>query len=109
MILNQIAPAVAAAPAAVAPGDINFRDYDGTVVASWSLSELAGKTALPDLPSHDGLVCQGWNWTLAELKTQNTRMNVGAMYITDDGKTRIYIHLEEWWTSPCWDWMSTAQ
>ena len=81
-------------------GDITFYDYDGTVVTSWSLSELAGKTALPDLPSHDGLVCQGWNWTLAELKAQNTRMNVGAMYITDDGKTRIYIHLEEGRTSP---------
>ena len=82
------------------PGDITFYDYDGTIVTSWTLEELATKIALPDYPSHDGLVCQGWNWSLADLKTTNRKMNVGAMYITDDGKTRIYIRLEEGRTSP---------
>ena len=86
--------------AAGAPGDITFYDYDGTIVTSWTLEELATKTALPDYPSHDGLICQGWNWSLADLKTTNRKMNVGAMYITDDGKTRIYIRLEEGRTSP---------
>ena len=83
-----------------APGDITFYDYDGTIVTSWTLSELATKTALPDYPSHNGLICQGWNWSLVDLKTTNRKMNVGAMYITDDGKTRIYIRLEEGRTSP---------
>ena len=82
------------------PGDITFYDYDGTIVTSWTLAELAAKTALPDYPSHEGLTCQGWNWSLADLKTTNRKMNVGAMYITDDGKTRIYIRLEEGRTSP---------
>jgi hypothetical protein len=82
------------------PGDITFYDYDGTIVTSWTLSELATKTALPDYPSHNGLICQGWNWSLVDLKTTNRKMNVGAMYITDDGKTRIYIRLEEGRTSP---------
>lgn len=83
-----------------APGDITFYDYDGTIVTSWTLEELATKTALPDYPSHEGLTCQGWNWSLADLKTTNRKMNVGATYITDDGKTRIYIRLEEGRTSP---------
>ena len=83
-----------------APGDITFYDYDGTIVTSWTLEELATKTALPDYPSHEGLICQGWNWSLADLKTTNRKMNVGAMYITDDGKTRVYIRLEEGRTSP---------
>ena len=83
-----------------APGDITFYDYDGTIVTSWTLEELAAKTAIPDYPSHEGLTCQGWNWSLADLKTANRKMNVGAMYITDDGKTRIYIRLEEGRTSP---------
>ena len=83
-----------------APGDITFYDYDGTIVTSWTLEELATKTALPDYPSHEGLICQGWNWSLANLKTTNRKMNVGAMYITDDGTTRIYIRLEEGRTSP---------
>ena len=83
-----------------APGDITFYDYDGTIVTSWTLEELTAKTALPDYPSHEGLICQGWNWSLADLKTTNRKMNVGAMYITDDGKTRVYIRLEEGRTSP---------
>ena len=74
-----------------APSDINFYDYDGTLVASWSLDELAAATALPANPTHDGLTAQGWNWTLADLKATNRAMNVGQMYITDDGKTRLYI------------------
>lgn len=80
--------------------DINFWDYDGTLLYSWTLEELAAKTGLPPLPSHDGLICQGWNWTLADIKAEGHAVDVGAMYITDDGKTRIYIHLEEGRTSP---------
>ena len=76
-----------------APGDITFYDYDGTIVTSWTLEELVTKTALPDYPSHEGLTCQGWNWSLADLKTTNRKMNVGAMYITDDGATRLHIRI----------------
>lgn len=76
---------------AVSPSDINFYDYDGTIVAAWTLEELAAATALPDNPEHDGLISQGWNWTLEELKATNRAMDVGQMYITDDGKTRLYI------------------
>ena len=75
----------------VALSDINFYDYDGTLVDSWTLEELATATALPANPSHTGLTAQGWNWTLADLKTTNRAMDVGQMYITDDGKTRLYI------------------
>ena len=84
----------------VEPNDITFWDYDGTVVAAWSLAELAGKTALPDYPAHEGLICQGWNWTLADIKAANRELDVGALYITDDGKTRLYITLQEGRTSP---------
>lgn len=96
------ADAVAAIPSggAVQESDINFYDYDGTLLHAWTLAELAGKTALPELPTREGLTCQGWNWTLAELKEENGPLDVGANYITDDGKTRIYIHLEEGRTSP---------
>ena len=80
--------------------DVNFYDYDGTLVASYTLAEAQELTTLPDGPTHDGLTFQGWNWSLADLKTTNRKMNVGAMYITDDGKTRIYIRLEEGRTSP---------
>ena len=74
--------------------DINFYDYDGTLVAAWTLDELATATALPDNPTHAGLTAQGWNWTLDDLKKVTTFADVGQMYVTDDGKTRLYIHVE---------------
>ena len=78
-----------------AEADINFYDYDGTLLYAWSLDELAGKTALPDLPTRTGLVCQGWNWTLAEIKSLNRKVQVGLNYITEDGKTRLYITIPD--------------
>lgn len=74
--------------------DINFWDYDGTLLYAWTLAELATKTELPPLPSHDGLICQGWNWTLQDIKDAGRELDIGALYITDDGKTRIYVDVD---------------
>ena len=73
--------------------DVTFIDYDGSVLYSYSLAEAQALTELPTLPSHDGLVCQGWNWTLAAIKALNRPVTVGAMYITDDGATRLHIRI----------------
>ena len=73
--------------------DVNFYDYDGTLVASYTLAEAKALTTLPDGPTHDGLTFQGWNWSLADLKITNRKMDVGAMYITDDGATRLHIRI----------------
>ena len=80
--------------------DVTFYDYDGTVVASYSLEEAQSLTALPDGPTHEGLTFQGWNYTLEKVKAFTRSMNVGAIYTTNDGKTRIYITLGEGRTSP---------
>ena len=78
----------------VQESDINFYDYDGTLLHAWTLAELAAKTALPELPTREGLVCQGWNWTLADLQELGHKMNVGAIYITDDGATRLHLNIQ---------------
>lgn len=89
--------------------DINFWDYDGTLLYSWTLAELATKTELPPLPSHEGLICQGWNWTLQDIKDAGRELDIGALYITDDGKTRLYVDVD----TETWDdfvlnyWQST--
>ena len=75
------------------PNDVTFVDYDGSVLYSYSLAEAQALTELPALPSHDGLVCQGWNWMLEAIKTLNRPVTVGAMYITDDGATRLHIRI----------------
>ena len=86
--------------ASVAEKDVNFIDYDGTVLYAYTVEEAQALTELPALPEREGLICQGWNWSLEDIKAHNRTVNVGAMYITDDGKTRIYISLQEGRTSP---------
>lgn len=79
--------------------DVNFIDYDGKIVYSYTAVEAQALSALPANPSHSGLTAQGWNWSLSDIKTQLTnvggRVWVGQMYITDDGKTRIYLHFPD--------------
>lgn len=75
--------------------DVNFYDYDGTILHSYSWDEALHLTEMPPLPSHDGLICQGWNWTLEEMQANEGMCDVGAMYITDDGRTRLYISIED--------------
>ena len=92
---------------AVEEKDVNFYDYDGTRLYSYTAAEFAELTELPANPSHEGLTAQGWNipsnWTLANAKAEvaaTGAMDLGQMYVTDDGKTRVYIHLNEGRTSP---------
>ena len=79
---------------AVPSDDVIFYDYDGTRLYSYSAAEFAALSSMPANPSHSGLTAQGWNWTLADAKTYVAsygKLNIGQMYVTDDGKTRLYI------------------
>ena len=78
--------------------DVNFIDYDGQILYSYTAQEFLNLTELPENPIHIGLTSQGWNWTLSDAKAYVTIYNklwIGQMYITSDGKTRIYIHLDD--------------
>ena len=77
-------------------GDVNFYDYDGTILHSYSKDAFLALTTLPDLPTQPGLTCQGWNYDITKAKTYVTeygKLDIGATYITDDGKTRLYIKI----------------
>lgn len=100
--LEEFAADIATIPSGGGSGvskkDVNFHDYDGTVVASYTASEFAELTEMPANPTHEGLTAQGWNWSLADAKTYvatYSKLNIGQMYITSDGKTRLYIELTE--------------
>lgn len=86
--------------APVAEKEVNFYDYDGALVYSYTVEEAQALTELPAGPEHPGLVFQKWNWSLENVKALTRAMNIGALYTTDDGTTRLYIHLEEGRTSP---------
>lgn len=85
-------------PTPVPSKDVDFIDYDGTIVYSYTAAEFAALTAMPANPTHEGLTAQGWNWSLSDAQDYVAKygfLTIGQMYITSDGKTRIYIHLEE--------------
>ena len=92
----------------VGRSDVNFYDYDGTLVASHTKAEINAMTSdsdLPANPTHTGLTAQGWNWTVAQLKAQLTAMpnqpvDVGQMYITASGDTEIDVVMQECRLSP---------
>ena len=58
--------------------EVNFRDYDGTIVYSYTPAEFAAQAYV----------------------AKYGRLEVGQMYATTDGKTHVLIHLEEGRTSP---------
>lgn len=84
----------------VSPKEVNFYDYDGTCVHAYTVAEAQALSKLPAGPEHPGLVFQGWNWSLEGVNGLTRAMNIGAMYTTDDGTTRLYITLQEGRTSP---------
>lgn len=84
--------------AVVAESDVNFRDYDGTLLHSYTKSQFLALSELPELPSQPGLVCQEWNYTYEDAKSyvsNNGGLEIGATYVTNDGKTRLYINIAE--------------
>lgn len=75
--------------------DVNFFDYDGTLIASYTEAEAKALTTLPTPPEHSGLVFQGWNYTLEEVIANAEMADIGALYTTDDGATRLEIEIAE--------------
>lgn len=85
------------------PADVEFIDYDGTVLYKYTFAEADALTELPAYSNRPGLgtgytmVNEGWNYTLAEIKSNaqaGIKTTVGCTYTTSDGATRIHIHIE---------------
>ena len=79
---------------------IRFYGLEGELLYSYTLEEMKALAELPRLPEAEGLICQGWNWSLENLQSLNREMDVGAIFITDDGATRIYVTLNEFTLHP---------
>jgi hypothetical protein len=79
------------------PKEVNFYDYDGKLLYSYTLAEAQSLAALPAAPDHSSdtipLTFQGWNYTLAQVNALTDKANIGATYIPTDGKTHLVITL----------------
>lgn len=78
------------------PNDVNFYDYDGTCLHSYSKSDFLQLSEMPSGPSHSGLTFYAWNWSLTDAKAYVTKygiLEIGATYKTSDGSTRFYLDI----------------
>lgn len=79
--------------------DVNFYDYDGTLVYSYTIAEANALSALPALPDHSGdaipLTGQEWNYTLAQVNALDMSAAIGANYCTTDNKTHFIVEITE--------------
>jgi len=94
---SQMASAIAAIP--LKEKDVNFYDWEGTLLYSYTGEEAMALTSLPALPDRtsENLAQEGWNWTLPEIKKQlndvGGDVNVGCTYHTIDGNTHIFVNV----------------
>ena len=103
-LINSLTVNVPSSGVGASRKDVNFIDYDGTIVRSYTAEEFAELTEFPSNPSHDGLTAQGWMWsTFAKAKAyvaKYGRLDIGQKYRVTDGKTRIFIELDEYRREP---------
>lgn len=70
---------------------IRFYGPYGELIYSYTEKEFDEFGGLPPLPEYKGLICQGWNWTAENILAAGGETEVGSLFITDDGSTRIYV------------------
>ena len=80
--------------------DVNFIDYDGKNLYSYTTEEALALTELPPAPDRTskGLQFQEWNYTLDGVKAEanaSGKCTAGATYTTTDGKTHIKITIQD--------------
>ena len=54
--------------------DVNFFDYDGTLLYSYSWEDAKNLTELPEAPSHEDMNFVEWNYTLEDIKAQGVEV-----------------------------------
>lgn len=77
--------------------DIQFIDYTGEILYRYTVNEFMNLSEMPENPVHEGLTAQGWNYTLTDAKNYVAayeKIDIGQMYITEDGKTRLHLKFE---------------
>ena len=78
--------------------DVNFYDYDGTLLYSYTNAEIAELTELPEIPTHTNLTANKWTDTLSNIKAEallGNLIEVGALYNTVGGNTYLYLTVND--------------
>lgn len=75
--------------------DVNFYDYDGTCVYSYTKDEFLALSEMPALPDHseEGLVSKAWSCTFeyARISAKMGHFSVIATYSVENGVIKIFM------------------
>lgn len=80
----------------VEPKDVNFYDFDGTLLYSFTVNEFLAMQEMPTLPSHNLLTALRWTYQLEDAKSYVGKygyLDIGAIYKPYDGKTRFHLDI----------------
>lgn len=120
LLPSQMAAAIEAIPTGggepSGKSDVNFYTPYGDLVKSFTKDEFitelnkSGVTSLQqivNMPVLEGLTAQDWNWSLPTWGGENGtktvllnqldkqgKVDIGGMYVTDNGETRLYISID---------------
>lgn len=100
---NEISNIPSGTPTQAIEKDVNFYDFTGFRWYSYSRDEFLELESMPENPEIEGLTPQGWNWSYQDTRDYVTRygkLDIGQMYVTDDGATRLYVELDKMWLTP---------
>ena len=105
MGVPDFASRIEAIPTPVEKKDVNFYDWEGTLLFGYSVEEVQAMTSLPapdtspnyQSVDHDLLTFQEWTRNLTNIKTwvqnhSNQSLGVGAIYTTTDGQNHDYLN-----------------
>ena len=106
-VLHNFHGSAAGASGKVVPGSVLFIDGDGNVTDVYTREEILKAKKMPANPEKEGFIAQGWNWSLEDIQEYMTKypdavMTIGQMYAAKrtDGKTRIYLNINNRLTVP---------
>ena len=76
--------------------DVNFFDYDGTILYQYTLTEARALTALPALPTAPtGYTADSWTETLSFIQSLTGPCDVGVNYTANNAYTLVKLTIPE--------------
>lgn len=65
--------------------DVIFYDFNGDVIASYSLADARTLTELPTPPTHERLTFSGWTHSISQIMACTDKLHIGAVYYPSSG------------------------
>lgn len=89
---------------------VQFWDYDGTLLYSYSVEDFLALQEMPELAQHDWAIPEGWNWTFQgaqDFVREYGACIIGETYKTRSGATELVVDIDNDTLTPYIEWGET--